>query len=110
MVGVWLHDRMNMIRHHAPRVQPIAFSVKMTKRVRDKFGDPGLREPARAVTSIEVAFDSLAEEFTEARFNVGRQVPARFGNQRGSFAAIARDDGGGQRVGEAENRVIKSPR
>jgi hypothetical protein len=52
--SVRVNHRMNMVRHHDPRMEPAALSVEEAQGVRDQIGDLGLLQETSAVAGIEM--------------------------------------------------------
>jgi len=54
-----LHDRVDVVGHHAPGVQRIALVFKMPQRIGNERSNRRLPQPARAGAVVEKAFDPL---------------------------------------------------
>ena len=58
-------DHMHMIRHHAPRYQPISLTVPIVQGVRDQIANLGIAEETCAVSAIEASLDSLGAKLRD---------------------------------------------
>ena len=57
MTGKEPNDPVHVIRHHAPREEPVTLVVEMAQRVRDFFRDGGILQVARARAVVEILFN-----------------------------------------------------
>src|ERR1700687_658540 len=67
------HD-MHMVRHDAPRKEPIAFLIKVTQGIGHFFCDGGILQVTSACATVEEAFNQWSREALDPRAFVGAEV------------------------------------
>ena len=67
------HD-MHMIRHDAPRKEPIAFLIKVTQGIGHFFRDGGILQVTSACATVEEALNHWSREARDSRAFVGAEV------------------------------------
>jgi hypothetical protein len=67
------HD-MPMIRHDAPRKEPIAFLIKVTQGIGQFFCDGGILQVTSACAIVEEALNHWSREASDFRAFVGAEV------------------------------------
>src|SRR5713226_7256221 len=65
---------MHMIRHDAPRKEPIAFLIKVTQDIGHFFCDGGILQVTSACATVEEALNNRSREARDSRAFVGAEV------------------------------------
>ena len=68
---------MDMVRHDAPREQPVAFLIKVTQSVRQFFSDHWIPEVASAVIVVKKLLDNRRRKLLYFPSLVGAQGPVK---------------------------------
>src|SRR5260370_20560641 len=72
--GKELGHEMHMIRHDAPRKEPIAFLIKVTQGIGHFFCDGGILQVTSACATVEEAINHWSREARDSRAFVTAEV------------------------------------
>ena len=109
MTGLGSEDDMDMVRHHGPGTEFVAFAIEMAQGVFDDFGGGIFFEKARAHAGIEAVLDFFAEEKMESFVVFLGKILWRVGEPEFALLAEFGNFGFGEGIGETEGDGVGRP-